>query len=232
MVIDGDVEELPARARGVIALAVAGDAMAGAHDASELLDVEMDEITRMLALVAAHGRGRLQGGKASAMAAQEAGDGGFGEPGGASDLEAWEPAAAQGQHAGDAERMDGFWGTLGARTTVQEAAAAFGAEAGKPLVSGALGNAQSSSRGGHGLMENDDAADSLGPTQSGELGLAVNVHAVLEFGLVLISQPHLPESSPHEQPIGTSHLGPLFQRVCPVSSHVPRESSPRCGQTR
>ena len=41
MVVDGDVQELPARAWGVIVLAVAGDAVTCAHDPGELLDVEM-----------------------------------------------------------------------------------------------------------------------------------------------------------------------------------------------
>ena len=72
MVVDGDVEELPACARGVIALAVAGDAMARAHNARELLDVKMDKITWMLAFITAHRRWRLQGGEAGAMEAQEA----------------------------------------------------------------------------------------------------------------------------------------------------------------
>lgn len=35
MVVDGDAEELPARARGGIVLPIAGDATAGAHDACE-----------------------------------------------------------------------------------------------------------------------------------------------------------------------------------------------------
>jgi hypothetical protein len=34
----------------------------------------------------------------------------------------------------------------------------------------------------------------------------VRVHAAAVLGEVLISQPHLSKSSPHEQPIGTSHL--------------------------
>ncbi len=34
MIVDGDVKELPTRARGVIVLAVAGDAVARAHDGS------------------------------------------------------------------------------------------------------------------------------------------------------------------------------------------------------
>ena len=43
VIVDGDVEELPACARSVIVPTVAGAAMALAPDAGELLDVEMEE---------------------------------------------------------------------------------------------------------------------------------------------------------------------------------------------
>ena len=207
MVVDGDVEELPARARGVIVLAITGDAMARAHDACEFLDVEVDEIARVLALVAAHRRRRLQGGEAGAMAEQEAGDGGFGELGGAGDLEAREFAAVQREDASHPERVGGSGGTFWARTAIGEPAVALGAEAGEPLVSGAHRNAKGGGHIGDGLVEMVDAADHLGSTQGGEFGLTVRVHVALEFGLLVISQPHLSNSSPHEQPIGTSQLG-------------------------
>jgi hypothetical protein len=58
------------------------------------------------------------------------------------------------------------------------------------------------------LVQIDDAPDHLGSTQGCEFGLTVVVHAAVDSGLVLISQPHLPKSSPHEQPIGTSQLEP------------------------
>src|SRR5260221_4266746 len=62
-VIDGDVEKLPSGAAGVIALAVASDAVADPLDAGELLDIEVDEFARVLTLVAAHRRWRLQRGE-------------------------------------------------------------------------------------------------------------------------------------------------------------------------
>ena len=83
----------------------------------------------------------------------------MGRSGLASDLEGWEPAATQRQHTRDAARVDGAGGTFGARTTVKEAAVAFGAKAGEPLVSGALGDAESGGHLGHGLMEIHEAAD-------------------------------------------------------------------------
>src|ERR1700739_4121080 len=64
-IVDGDVDELPARsfaARAQIALsfAVAGNAMADAIDPAELFDVEMDHLARPLAFVATRRLGRLQ----------------------------------------------------------------------------------------------------------------------------------------------------------------------------
>ena len=46
-----------------LASAVAGDAMADAFEAAELLDVDVDQLAGMLALVTAHRLGRLQGGE-------------------------------------------------------------------------------------------------------------------------------------------------------------------------
>src|SRR5260221_14256091 len=76
-VIDGDVEKLPSGAAGVIALAVASDAVADPLDAGELLDIEVDEFTRVLTLVAAHRRGgrprREPGGVVAAGGARHGG---------------------------------------------------------------------------------------------------------------------------------------------------------------
>lgn len=53
MVVDGDVDEFPACA---LATAIAGaasrDAVTDAVEAAELLDVEMDDLTWLLALIA------------------------------------------------------------------------------------------------------------------------------------------------------------------------------------
>src|ERR1700733_7898671 len=55
------MDELPARAPAPVrTAAVACDAMAYAVELAELFDVDVDELAGMLALVAAHGLGRLQ----------------------------------------------------------------------------------------------------------------------------------------------------------------------------
>ena len=225
MVVDGDVEELPTGARGVIVLAIAGDAMAWAHDAGELFDIEMDEFARMLALIAAEGRRRLEGGELFGVAAQEARNRGPRDLGGAGDLEARQLAAAQRQDgspvhlpplvpsassAGDAERVGGFGGTFGTRTAITQTGVPLGAEAREPFEDRANGDAQSSGDCGGGLMKIENAMDEFRSTARGKLGSTVQGHAALDFGSVLISQPHLSRSSPHEQPIGTSHLARIF----------------------
>jgi hypothetical protein len=105
MIVDGDVKELPAGAARVIPLAIAGDAMTGALDAGEFLDVEVDEFAWMGALVAADWERRRKLSQAWAMEAKETRNGGFGEVGGASDLKAGEATSAQGEHTCDPQRM-------------------------------------------------------------------------------------------------------------------------------
>lgn len=112
-VIHGDVEIFPAGAAGVTTLAVAGDAMAGGFDAGELLDVEVEEIAWVSALVAHDGRQWGELGQTQAMAAQEARNARFGKLGGAGDLEPRELAAAQGEDASDPERVGGSGGIGG-----------------------------------------------------------------------------------------------------------------------
>jgi len=70
MIIDGDVKELPAGAWGMIVLAIAREAMARAHDPGELLDLEVDELAWLCALIAADGQRRLQCSKSMGMAAR------------------------------------------------------------------------------------------------------------------------------------------------------------------
>ncbi len=73
MVVDGHVHVLPAGATGVV-LAIPGDPMAGAVEAAELLDVQVQQPARSGVLAALHRPGRLQAGQAvQAVSAQQAG---------------------------------------------------------------------------------------------------------------------------------------------------------------
>ena len=80
MVIDGDVEAFDAGA-GITLGAIAGGADAWPGEASELLDVEVEEIARMIPFVALDGRlGRFESGEpVQTVAAEDARDGGLGD---------------------------------------------------------------------------------------------------------------------------------------------------------
>jgi hypothetical protein len=144
--------------------------------------------------------------EAVAMAAEQARDGGFGQLGSAGDLEAREFTEAQGEDTGDAQRMNRAGRGLRTGGAVLETGGAFCPEAGQPFEGGADGNTEACSDLSDGLLKIDDAPNHLGSTERGESGLTVAVHAAVVPGEVLISQPHLSKSSPHEQPIGTSQL--------------------------
>ncbi len=62
MVVDGDMDELPAGASAVaLSPAVAGDAMADLVETAQRFDVDVDRLARLLALVATDRLGGLQG---------------------------------------------------------------------------------------------------------------------------------------------------------------------------
>jgi hypothetical protein len=77
-IIDGDVKRLDAGAFAAIG-AIAGAADSGSHEATELLDVEMEQFAGVLALVALHGsRRRIESGQSiESVTAQDARDGSF-----------------------------------------------------------------------------------------------------------------------------------------------------------
>lgn len=77
MIVDADVDELPADAP-VVALSgsIAGDAMADLVEAAQLLDVDVDHLAGAIAFVPAHRLGRLQvAPTVEAVAGQDPSDG-------------------------------------------------------------------------------------------------------------------------------------------------------------
>ena len=61
MIVDADVDELPADAAAVaLAGAVAGDVVADALETAELFNVDVNDLARLLAFIAARWLGRLQ----------------------------------------------------------------------------------------------------------------------------------------------------------------------------
>ena len=105
-VVNADVDELPAEpfaARPSVALtpAVAGDAVSDLLEAAELLDVEMDHLAGMGALVTAHRLGRLERfQRVEAQAAQDAADRGRRDADFSGDLGAGVALATQGLDGG------------------------------------------------------------------------------------------------------------------------------------
>ena len=88
MIIDGDVEIFPA-GTGRVVMAIGGEAVASALDACELFDVEVEEFAGLSVLVAAQRPRWFQGTLAGeTVTAQQTRDGGLGDFGLTSDLEA------------------------------------------------------------------------------------------------------------------------------------------------
>src|SRR6516165_3579278 len=76
MVVDGQMQIFPADPAGVaLAGPVAGDPVTDPVELAQLFDVDMDDLARMLALIAADGLSRLQGSKSvKTEPAQDAAD--------------------------------------------------------------------------------------------------------------------------------------------------------------
>ena len=96
-------------------LRVAGDPMTGAHDTTELLDVDVKEFAWVLTLVTHHGRGGIQRSEAvKTMPLQDPGGSRLGESALAGNLEAGHPQSPQGEN-------DGFLGAWCATRTAMGA---------------------------------------------------------------------------------------------------------------
>ena len=93
-VVDRDVDELPASTLA-LAAPVAGDAMADAAEAGELLDIEVDELTGACAVVSPRRLARFERGQPTETQPPEiAGDGAPGQAKPLSDLLAGHPVVA------------------------------------------------------------------------------------------------------------------------------------------
>jgi hypothetical protein len=101
-VVDANVNELPADAAAVaLTCAVAGNPMADPIEAAKLLDVDMDQLAWVLALVASHGLGRIKIAEAAqAGALQDPADGCRRDTGLLGDMLPAEAPTAQGDNLG------------------------------------------------------------------------------------------------------------------------------------
>jgi hypothetical protein len=117
-VIDADMDKFPAGAAHLIA-SIVGDAVTGPYDPAQLLDIEVEQFARELALVAHDRRSGLKVAPArEPMTAQEPRDRGPGESALARDLEARQTQPAQSQDHGHLREWSLSWKTMGPRRTI------------------------------------------------------------------------------------------------------------------
>ena len=204
MVVDGDVDELPAggaRASGL----VAGNAVAGALEAAESFDVEMEQFAGSVVLVAANGGGGVEIAETvESGATEEAADGGRRYADGSGDAAARPTLSAQGDDAVD----DGLRGApramTGTRRAIVETGFAFAAVAGEPTPGGALGD-PAGRRGSRRGLPSEDASNQKGSTFRRQSGILMDVHSVSP-GSLLFDNSSFPGPGPNEQRVERSHL--------------------------
>src|SRR4029077_4017883 len=111
VVVDGDVSILPAGGLATaMAGATAGDAMANAVEAAEFLDIEVDDLAGLLALVSRSGLLRLEaGGQTEATACKDARDAGLADVELGSDVLLGAALTAQSLNGGASGERDLAW---------------------------------------------------------------------------------------------------------------------------
>lgn len=135
MIVDGEMKILPTDPPAVaLAGSISGDPMTGALEAAELLDVDVDEFTRTLALVTSHGFGWLQCRDAiEAETTQHAAHSGGGYAKIAGDMTAGEALTPQGLDGGDRLRWRRLAHPIRPRRTILKTGQTFPAEPVEPL---------------------------------------------------------------------------------------------------
>jgi len=176
VIIDGDVETFDAGA-WVAEGAITGGAHAGAMEAPELLDVEVEEFAGRGAFVAPRPRfGRIERGEPTeVMTAQDAGESGLGDRENHHDLSVGASLAAQSEDLGF-ELRSGLAGLMMRhRRTIDQAsgkAALFGAS--QPATDGLLADAESNGSGAQGEAELRVLESHLGSGERSKSGISVH----------------------------------------------------------
>jgi hypothetical protein len=146
------------------------------RDAAQLLDVDVDQLPGMLALVADdHPAGPVGVGKpALAMTAQDPIDGRASHPKPPGQpMRPLAVTATGGQHATDLSGGEGVGATMRSRAAVGQPGLAVGAVAAKPLVGRGPRDAQGLGGLGWGPAELGDALDQQQPTELGQAGITM-----------------------------------------------------------
>jgi hypothetical protein len=177
-IINGDMDIFPPSTFDQIA-AIACDAVTGPFDASKLLDIEVNELAWVSALVAARRGRRIQQSQAmEAVAAQDARDTRLGEGALACDLKAWHAQAAQGEDDGNLRWWDLPWAAPGAAGAIVQSGSAFSTETGHPFTDRAFAYC----KGRRGRLCSkpsvDEGQDKSFSTSRSQSSISMNVHAL------------------------------------------------------
>jgi hypothetical protein len=174
-VIDGDVNELPAGSSTALP-AVACDAVADDLDAAQLLGVDMDELSRMVSLVAADGFLRVEVLEPrKTLADQDAGNRGRARADARGDLGAGLPASAQPEDLIDNDRMGLTRRPMGPRAAIDQRRLAGLAITTLPFRNSSAVNTGRLGGAGHGHASLD-ALDQQHSTGRASSGILVKLH--------------------------------------------------------
>src|SRR5216683_2027885 len=186
-VVDRDMDELPADASAVaVAGSVAGDAVADPVEAAELLDVDMDHLTRRFALVANDRRSRLQiPHTAEAETPQNSADRCRGNAGFLGDLLAGPALAAQAFNPLSSRLRGWPVQAIRPRGAIDQASCAFGHEAGDPLPDRFGRHPHGDGHSHRGLAFNQHPTHQLGSTVPRQARILMDVHPVPPWTLKL-----------------------------------------------
>ena len=215
VVVDGDVNELPAGAATALGL-VGGNAMTGAEEAAELLDVEMQQIAGAGMFVAAHGPSRFEiADTTEAFAVQNAADGSGREADSLGDVSVGPTLAAQRNDALDQGPRGPSRAAVRSRGTIVQTGDALAAVTRQPLVDGSQRDATGRRGVPWRLLLGEDALDDPHSHIRRQSCILVDVHSVSP-SLLLWDNSSFPGPGPNEQPSETSQLAQYFG-VSPLS---------------
>ena len=174
------MDVLPADTAALAQGAIAGDAVAGLFEAAEPLDVQVDQLAGMLALVADHRRGRLQvPDPVQAGGPQDPAHRGRRDPDLAGDLLAGEPLAAKGDNPrrrlGRRRAME----LVRPRGAIHQPRWPFRLEASHPLADGLGVDAEGRSNRLRRLPLAQHPTHQLGSTVRCQPGILMHVHPAL-----------------------------------------------------
>ena len=213
MVVDGDVDGLPANASAVaLPLAVAGDAVADPVEATELLDVDVDHLARLVTLVAAHRHGWIKGiDPIQAQPLEDAADGGRRDRQFGSNLLAGAARPSQRFNLLNDGLRRGFAQPMRSRAAVVQASQALAPVALHPLANRLRADACGFADGLRRLPAQRLPHDPLSTTRVRRAFLCTFIRSSAKS--LKPRQLQLPRSGPDEQPMESLQLEQLDEQL-------------------